>query len=77
MNDQKSLVLTFLTSEGKKASMTLANPKDDLTAQQAKKAMEDMVTSTVFKNGEALYAKGELAQLVTRTTSDLYRAASE
>ncbi|MFP5527937.1 DUF2922 domain-containing protein [Peptococcus simiae] len=77
MNEQKSLVLTFLTSEGKKANMTLADPRGDLTADMAKKAMDDMVASTVFKNGEALYVKGELAQLVTRTTSDLYRAASE
>ena len=77
MDNQKSLVLTFLTSEGKKANMTLADPKDNLTAGTVKKAMDDMVASTVFKNGEALYVKGELAQLVTRTASDLYRAASE
>lgn len=76
MAQQKSLVLTFIKADGKKASMTLSDPKADLTANTVKDMMEKMATSTVFKSGDAIFTKAHMAQLVTREVADLYVAAN-
>lgn len=76
MAQQKSLVLTFIKADGKKASMTLADPKTDLTADTVKTMMEKMAASTVFKSGDAIFTKAHMAQLVTRDVADLYVAAN-
>ena len=76
MAEQKSLVLTFIKADGKKASMTLSDPKTDLTADTVKTMMEKMAASTVFKNGDAIFTKAHMAQLVTREVADLYVAAN-
>lgn len=76
MAQQKSLVLTFIKADGKKASMTLSDPKTDLTADTVKTMMEKMAASTVFKSGDAIFTKAHMAQLVTRDVSDLYVAAN-
>lgn len=76
MAQQKSLVLTFIKADGKKASMTLSDPKTDLTADTVKSMMEKMAASTVFKSGDAIFTKAHMAQLVTRELADLYVAAN-
>ncbi|MDU1028621.1 MAG: DUF2922 domain-containing protein [Clostridiales bacterium] len=76
MAQQKSLVLTFIKADGKKASMTLSDPKADLTADTVKTMMEKMAASTVFKSGDAIFTKAHMAQLVTREVADLYVAAN-
>ena len=76
MDQQKSLVLTFIKADGKKASMTLSDPKTDLTADTVKTMMEKMAASTVFKSGDAIFTKAHMAQLVTRDVADLYVAAN-
>ena len=76
MAQQKSLVLTFIKADGKKASMTLSNPKTDLTTDTVKTMMEKMAASTVFKSGDAIFTKAHMAQLVTREVADLYVAAN-
>lgn len=76
MAQQKSLVLTFIKANGKKASMTLSDPKTDLTADTVKTMMEKMAASTVFKSGDAIFTKAHMAQLVTRDVADLYVAAN-
>ena len=76
MAEQKSLVLTFIKADGKKASMTLSDPKTDLTANTVKDMMEKMAASTVFKSGDAIFTKAHMAQLVTREVADLYVAAN-
>ena len=76
MAQQKSLVLTFIKADGKKASMTLSDPKTDLTADTVKTMMEKMAASTVFKSGDAIFTKAHMAQLVTRDVAALYVAAN-
>ena len=76
MAQQKSLVLTFIKADGKKASMALSDPKTDLTADTVKTMMEKMAASTVFKSGDAIFTKAHMAQLVTRDVADLYVAAN-
>lgn len=76
MAQQKSLVLTFIKADGKKASMTLSDPKTGLTADTVKTMMEKMAASTVFKSSDAIFTKAHMAQLVTRDVADLYVAAN-
>ena len=76
MAEQKSLVLTFIKADGKKASMTLSDPKTDLTADTVNTMWEKMAASSVFKSGDAIFTKAHMAQLVTRDVADLYVAAN-
>lgn len=44
----KVLKLTFTNGEGKNSSISLANPKEGLTEDQVKTAMEQIVSSNAF-----------------------------
>ncbi|HBC96345.1 MAG TPA: DUF2922 domain-containing protein [Clostridium sp.] len=50
----KSLVMNFLTEEGKKASIKISNVKEDITDQEVKTAMDAIVAKNIFdtKNGD-------------------------
>lgn len=50
----KSLVMNFLTEEGKKASVRISNVKEDITDLEVKTAMETIIAKNIFttKNGD-------------------------
>ena len=50
----KSLIMSFLTEEGKKASIRISNVKEDITDQEVKTAMETIIAKNIFttKNGD-------------------------
>ncbi|MFL0194290.1 DUF2922 domain-containing protein [Clostridium sp. WILCCON 0269] len=50
----KALVMSFLTEEGKKASIRVSNVKDNVTEQEVKIAMETIIAKNIFtsKNGD-------------------------
>ena len=50
----KSLVMNFLTEEGKKGSIKISNVKEDITDQEVKTAMDAIVAKNIFdtKNGD-------------------------
>ena len=50
----KSLIMSFLTEEGKKASIRISNVKEGITDQEVKTAMETIIAKNIFttKNGD-------------------------
>lgn len=50
----KSLVMNFLTEEGKKTSVRISNVKEDITDLEVKTAMETIIAKNIFttKNGD-------------------------
>lgn len=50
----KSLIMNFLTEEGKKASVRISNVKEDITDLEVKTAMETIIAKNIFttKNGD-------------------------
>ncbi|PRR85667.1 DUF2922 domain-containing protein [Clostridium luticellarii] len=50
----KSLIMNFLTEEGKKSSVRISNVKEDITDLEVKTAMETIIAKNIFttKNGD-------------------------
>lgn len=63
----KTLVLYFVDADGSKVSITIDNPKFDITEQEIKTAMDQVITDDVLvgKMDAKLVAKHS-AQIVTR-----------
>lgn len=74
----KVLKLTFLNSENKKNSITLADAADNLTEEQVRGAMDTISSANVFeKDGVAYYQTPQSATYVERTVSDIFNDSAE
>ncbi|WP_293729247.1 DUF2922 domain-containing protein [uncultured Phascolarctobacterium sp.] len=54
----KELQLVFKTDQGKKKIITVANPREDVTLDEAQAAMQVLIEQAIFEN-----AAGELAEI--------------
>ena len=54
----KELQLVFKTDQGKKKIITVANPREDVTLDEAQAAMQVLIEQAIFEN-----ATGELAEI--------------
>ena len=70
MDENKKLVMIFKNSAGKKVSISIDDPKDDLTEAQIKTAMELIVTKNVFKKNDYALVEAVEAQIVTTDTTE-------
>ncbi len=72
--EEKKLVMYFKNSVGKKISIALSNPREDVTEQEIKTAMELIVAKNVFmpKSGDDNYAlvSAESAKIVTTSEEE-------
>lgn len=69
METTKRLVMSFLTSEDKKVSLTVDNPRDDINEAEIKSAMDLVVEKNIFApNGSDIVATVEAKVVVTDTT---------
>jgi len=69
---RKTLRMTFETSGGNAYSITLPEPKDDLTGQQIEEAMDLIIARNIFLTpGGELAAKRDI-KIIDTTTDDLY-----
>ena len=62
MELNRKLVMTFKTTDDKKVSLTVDNPREDLTEEEVKTAMELIKEKNIFAPGGA-----DLASLVSAT----------
>jgi hypothetical protein len=63
------LLMTFSTEGGKKVSLFITDPREDLTEAQIKAAMDLIVAKNIFApNGEDLSAVVEAKIVQTETT---------
>ncbi|MBU5335476.1 DUF2922 domain-containing protein [Intestinibacter bartlettii] len=70
MDENKKLVMIFKNSAGKKVSISIDDPKDDITEQEIKTAMELIVTKNVFKKNDYALVEAVEAQIVTTDTTE-------
>lgn len=67
--EEKKLVMVFKNEVDKQVSISIDNPRADLTEEEIKTAMELVVAKNVFKkNGCALTAAVEAKIVSTQTT---------
>ena len=64
------LVMTFSTSMGRKVSLFVTDPREDLTESEIKTAMDVIIEKNIFapKFGEDLTAAVEAKVVMTETT---------
>lgn len=69
MEENKKLVMTFKNEVDKEVTISIDDPKDDITEQQIKAAMDLIVTKGIFKKGNyALTAVVDAKIVNTQTT---------
>lgn len=67
--ENKKLVMTFKNEIDKEVTISIDDPKDDITEQKIKEAMDLIVTKGIFKKGNyALTAVVDAKIVNTQTT---------
>lgn len=73
---KKVLKLKFKTAEGKTSMITVRYPKEDLSADVVKSAMQKIVDADAFeKDGVKVYAKVVGAEYYTTQADDIFEDA--
>lgn len=70
MELNRKLVMTFKTTEDKKVSLTVDNPREDLTDEEVKTAMELIKEKNIFAPGGADLASLVSAKVVETDTTN-------
>ena len=70
MEQTKGLVMTFKTTDDKKVSLSVDNPREDITESEIKDAMDLVVSKNIFApNGADIVSAVEAKVVVTDTTA--------
>lgn len=70
MEQTKRLVMTFKTTDDKKVSLSVDNPREDITESEIKDAMDLVVSKNIFApNGADILSAVEAKVVVTDTTA--------
>lgn len=70
MEQTKRLLMTFKTIDNKKVSLSVDNPREDITESEIKDAMDLVVSKNIFApNGADIISAVEAKVVVTDTTS--------
>lgn len=70
METTKRLVMTFLTDEDRKVSLSVDDPRENITEAEIKDCMDLVVSKNIFApNGEALVKTVDAKVVVTDTTA--------
>ena len=70
MEQTKRLVITFKTTDDKKVSLSVDNPREDITESEIKDAMDLVVSKNIFApNGADIVSAVEAKVVVTDTTA--------
>jgi hypothetical protein len=67
----KTLQLNFNTASGKRISLTVDEPRADLTQQSIEAAMQEIIASNVFEINGALLATVVSARVIERNVTEL------
>lgn len=70
MELNRKLVMTFKTTDDKKISLTVDNPREDLTDEEVKTAMELIKEKNIFAPGGADLASLVSAKVVQTDTTN-------
>ena len=70
MEQTKRLVMTFKTTDDKKISLSVDDPREDISESEIKAAMDLVIAKNIFApNGADIAAAVEAKVVVTDTTS--------
>ena len=70
MEQTKRLLMTFKTADDKKVSLSVDNPREDITESKIKDAMDLVVSKNIFApNGADIVSAVEAKVVVTDTTA--------
>ena len=69
MEQTKRLVMTFKTTDDKKVSLSVDNPREDITESEIKDAMDLVVSKNIFAPGGADIASAVEAKIVVTDTT--------
>jgi hypothetical protein len=72
LTTKKTLRITFETSGGSAYSITLPEPKEDLTGQQIEEAMDQIIAKNIFLTPGGERAAKRDIKIIDTTTNDLY-----
>lgn len=70
MELNRKLVMTFKTTDDKKVSLTVDNPREDLSEEEVKTAMELIIEKNIFAPGGADLASLVSAKVVQTDTTN-------
>ena len=69
MDITKKLIMTFKSSDDKKVSISVDNPREDLTENEIKEAMNTIIEKNIFSpNGSSLVSAVSAKVIQTDTT---------
>lgn len=66
----KELVMTFLNEQGKKVSLSVEDPKEDIKEEDIKKVMDSVVAKNIFGSKGGNLVKVDGAKIVTTTAKE-------
>ncbi|WP_027364983.1 DUF2922 domain-containing protein [Desulfotruncus alcoholivorax] len=76
MATTQSLQMRFVTQAGTRVTISLDNPRDNLTEAEVAAAMDQIIAKNIFVTGGGDLVAKDNAQIVDRTTSVIYSAQS-
>lgn len=62
----RTLQLAFVTPEGKKATISIKEPKPSLTEMEVKQVIQTIINQQVFEINNEFYSAAQSAKLVER-----------
>lgn len=70
----KRLVMTFRNAAGKTITLSLADPRDDITAVDVTTAMDTVIARNIFTSSGGDLVTKERAAIIDTTENELYAA---
>lgn len=67
-----TLQLIFMTEEGKRATLSVDQPKADLGEEEVKEAMDAIIASDAFLYNSSPLVAAQSAQIVERTVDKIF-----
>lgn len=72
MATTQTLQMTFLTQGGSRATISLDNPKDDLTEAEVVAAMDQIIAKNIFNTSSGDLVAKHSARIIDRTVNVIY-----
>ena len=69
MEQTKKLIMTFKTTDDKKISLSVDNPREDVLESEIKSAMDLVVSKNIFAQGGSDIAEAISAKVVVTDTT--------
>lgn len=66
----KSLIMTFLNEQNKNISISIDDPREDVTEEEIKTAMETIVAKNIFESKGGNFVKVNGAKIVTTSITE-------